>query len=205
MLKTEYDKHGQPMLPTQDQMAEHLFEDEGLPFITIRNNGLVFFQPDMTFVRWLKDYAQDRMIMEIGCGTGHLLHLLRAAGHNLLCGIEPQWDYMAQAEIDVQHDRNILQVMPWDVTRAANFIRTVTGARSGHVRGCILLFCRPCHSNFVEEAIDCASPGTEIMYITKPENLERYCDLGTYEELATNLPYTGKCKDGEVVQVFIKP
>lgn len=204
-LPKEYDEHGNPMRPSLGQMAEHLFEDEGLPFLTFRNSGLVFFQPDMEFIRWLKEYAGQRIILEIGCGTGHVLHMLRAAGHSLLCGVEPQWDYMAQAETDIRNRDSILQVLPWDVERAADFIRTVSGAKAGHVQGCLLLFCRPCHSDFVEEAIDCAAPGTEVMYITKPENLERYCDLGRYEHLAKSIEYRGTCKDGEVVQVFTKP
>ena len=34
---------------------------------------MVFFQPTNEFVQWLKEYAGDRVVVEIGCGDGLLI------------------------------------------------------------------------------------------------------------------------------------
>lgn len=187
-----------------DEMAEYLFEKVGdglLPLLN--NNGLVFFKPDMTFIDWIIKQAGGRMIMEVGSGTAHVLHLITARGHNRIIGIEPCWD--VTSSIARNPAGEMMHILPYDVTRARKMIEAITAAKTKEVVGTLLLICRPAHTGYTEEAIDYAAPGTVVMYITKKNNLDEYDDLGKYTHLGEIVKHEGTSADNEVVVVFTKP
>lgn len=188
----------------QRRMQELVFEemadgDEVLRMLF--NRGIVFFEPSSTFVRWIGEYAAGRMIVEIGSGTAHVLHLLRSFGYTKVMGIEPAWDPVEFTRSG-QDMTNPLHVIPWTVEKARKMITDLTS--SERVKA-MLLICRPCHGTYVEEAIDAAASGTTIMYITKPENIEKYQDCGKYQHLLEEVPHEGTSTDGEKVYVLTKP
>lgn len=158
-----------------------------------------FFKPDFTFVKWLAAYAGDRMIIDVGSGQGHLLRMLKRVGVKVM-GLEPEFDYVGYMNFKIHRNRgdfNPNEVLPWTVQRASKLIQGMGG-------NVLLVFARPCHSTFVEDAIDNLLPGQEALYITIPENLDRYNDLGEYKDKAMLLNHQGTSEDEEVVYSVIK-
>lgn len=153
----------------------------------------VFFQPDFEFVHWLTDYADGRMIMDVGCGQGHLLNMLDRTGAKKI-GIEPFFDLATCLKAQSFSGRLMEpnRILPWTVERAENLIQ-------GSKENILLVFARPCHSHFVEKGLDIMIEGQEALYITLPENLNLYDDLGKYRSQAVLLEHKGSSKDGEVV------
>lgn len=158
----------------------------------------VFFKPSIGFCDWLTKYADGRMILDVGCGQGHLIDMLKRAGAKVM-GLEPQFDPMKHmaATLFRGRDWNPNEILPWTVKRAENFIQ-----QSGD--NLLLVFARPSHSGFVEEGLDVMVSGQEALYITVPENLDKYNDLGEYRDQAVLLQHGGTSEDNEVVYSVTK-
>lgn len=57
--------------------------------------GHIFFDPDKEMIQWLiDDIIKDRMVFDIGCGSGEVLFRLSEAGHTKLIGVDPFTDHM---------------------------------------------------------------------------------------------------------------
>lgn len=182
---------------------EILFEDiEEGTLRMFRNRGLTFFEPSMKFVRWIAAYANDRLIIEVGCGTAHVLHLLQASGYNKIMGFEPEWDVTVGTIDRLESGLGTMHILPYRTQEniAQNLLKACSKGDKA-----ILLACRPCHGDFVEVAVDALESGTEVMYITKPENIEKYSDLGRYQHLLQEVEHEGSSTDDEKVYVFRKP
>lgn len=145
--------------------------------------GIRFFEPDEEMLQWLRDYIGDRLVIDVGCGDGEILEELGLKG----LGVDPYFN---------GNSINLLQkgihVLPYRVQDCKKFIQGI-GDKG------IMLFCRPCHSNFVEDAISLAPEGMESLYITVPENITKYNDLGKYHNLKKLLHHKGSSNDNEVV------
>jgi SAM-dependent methyltransferase len=159
----------------------------------------VFFKPSPDRVDWLVKYAGKRMILDIGCGTGHLIRLINDRGGKAW-GIDPFYNYEAQTRLDMMKGRNMIQVVPRPVETCAIFFRQLTPENT------LVVFARPCHSKFVENAIDLMPIGMEALYITVPENIPLFNDLGAYQEYAEDITNNveGMSKDNEVFYSLIK-
>ena len=68
----------------------------------------------------------------------------------------------------------------------------------------MLVFARPCHSDFVEVGIRNMPEGMEALYITVPENLDLYNDLGRFEDSAKLVEHDGASEDDEVIYSVIR-
>lgn len=134
-------------------------------------------------VEWLRAYIGKRLPVDVGCGDGHLLQLLNKGG----VGIDPNF----KGDRRFLLDRSI-HILEQPVQLVGSFLRPF-GAKG------IMIFARPCHSDFVEEGIDIAPAGMEILYITKPENVDYYNDLGVYHDSKVLLQHEGKAKEKEIV------
>ena len=152
-----------------------------------------FFQPDMEFVKWIIEYANDRMIIDVGCGNLHLLKLIQEAGYRKIVGIDPMFEPMDYIKYCLRNSLDRIQVLPNRVTDS--ICKSVIGAKAD-----LLILCvRPCHSDFVEETIELKHPGAEVLYITVPENLIEYRDLGAFHDIAVKVEHRGASEDMEVV------
>lgn len=115
-----------------------------------------FFQPNKKFLDWVVKLAGPRPIIDCGCGEGQVTRALLERGANVL-GI----DILASGE-----DTDV--AVPCDATTFQFPQRA------------IVLFCRPCHSDWVERAIDRAKQRADvILYVGLDRNLEY--DLGKYK------------------------
>lgn len=154
----------------------------------------LFFKPDLIFVKWLIAYAGDRMIIDVGAGQGHLVRLIKRMGGKAI-GLEPNINYteVIKKRMLRHGDYDVNEILPFTVERAAKLINDIGGEKA------MLVFARPCHSDFVEEGIDLMPEGMEALYITVPENLNKYDDLGAYTDYAEFVEHKGVSEDDEVV------
>lgn len=154
----------------------------------------IFFRPDKKFIKWLINYANGRVICDVGCGTAYLINDIADNGGKVM-GIEPFWtveDNLAMVQRRMRKGLNMINILPKDVEDCGDFIK-------GMGDKALMIFCRPCHNGFVENALALRSEGTEALYITVPVNFDKYDDLGVYKSSAVEIPHEGWSVDGEKV------
>lgn len=160
-------------------------------------NGLhanLFFQPDDEMIQWLVNYANGRTIVDVGCGSGWLLKKLYDAGAKCI-GIEPMWDIemiSCWRENNRKEGRDNIHVLPMSVQHCGSIL-------NGLKDKALILFCRPCHSDFTEKGIELMNDESEALYITVHENLQKYDDLGSYRYSAVPVKHEGSSYDNEIV------
>lgn len=144
--------------------------------------SIPFFQPLSAFIPWLKAYAGDRPVYDVGCGTGHLLKMMWAANIKAM-GIDLYADFIKDREVR-------LRSMMGDA-RQVRVLREHPG---------LVLFCRPSHDGWVAETI-CRNlhHESEVLYVSKPGN--QFVDLVDFE--LEELPAPGL--DIELVWKVKKP
>lgn len=122
----------------------------------------VFFQPDDAFLPWLKAYAGDRPVFDVGCGTGHFLKRMWAADIKAM-GIDLYADQIEDREVR-------LRTLMGDACEVG-VLRQHPG---------LVLFCRPNHTGWVATTVARnVHPDSEVLYISKPGN--HYVDLPDFE------------------------
>lgn len=146
-----------------------------------------FFEPDEELLKSLVEYANGRIILDIGCGTGKLAVELKELGAKVMC-FEP---FLSDEARELLTNHNIMAIEDY-AQRWPKLLNDIGN------KG-LLLFARPCHYNFVVECLDLKSKDTEALYITVPENLELYNDLGNYEQTAKRVTLEGSSNDKEVI------
>jgi hypothetical protein len=146
---------------------------------------VTFFHPDAAMLKWLKEYAGNRLIIDVGCGTGHITRALFKLGAKVV-GLDPFYS--------TEHYEHLLgcHILPWKIEDHPVFYK-------GQGNKVLLLFARPCHSDFVANTLDDKDDDTEALYITVPKNLIIYNDLGAHKNRAVLVNHEGTSKDDEVV------
>lgn len=176
----------------------------GMDVGTLFDDSDIFFRPNPKMVRWLKERANGRLILDIGSGQGHLVTMLKREGARAM-GFEPninkqewiKWRYTHRYKGE---DIDVNEVMEYRIqdTFTKRFIESLGKDQV------MLVFARPCHSDFVEVGIRNMPEGMEALYITVPENLDLYNDLGRFEDGAELLVHDGASEDSEVVYSVIR-
>jgi hypothetical protein len=160
-----------------------------------KNYALEFFQPDRDFIQWIKNYAGNRMIIDVGCGGGRLLQRLIDFAGAKAYGIDPFFD--TESLVYFNWDRMLANKNMIHVFK--NRIEEMGSLFQGQGNNVLLLFARPCHSRFVETTIKMKDKETEVLYITIPDNLTRYNDLGKYSKKKVLLQHEGRSVENEEV------
>lgn len=174
----------------------YLDDDFGMPRagqLSSLLGGNVFFKPNTEMAKWLIKYAGDRIIVDIGCGPKFpLLQQLASNGFTKSCGIDPHLDQTEMMKYRIQHDMDMgFHLLPGEGQRWADMYQD--GEKM------LLLFCRPCHSDFVEACLKLKGPNVEALYITIPDNIKKYNDLGIFDERKVLVEHKGTSADKEVV------
>jgi hypothetical protein len=158
------------------------------------SKSIEFFQPDDQFINWIVEYAAGRLMVDIGCGSGlTTMRIADAGGH--ICGIDPYFDLDIYAKMNkerIMAQKEMLQILPMKIQQCPELIRN----KGNKI---LMLFFRPCHSTFVMEALDMKDPETEALYITKPENMFIYNDLGAHDDRAVKIEHRGWSVEHEEV------
>lgn len=152
-----------------------------------------FFQPNQEMLSWLKNYANGRLIIDVGCGTGHVIRELHKLKTKVI-GIDPYIDLLNFTQENMRLGLGLINVMP----------REAQKCDLAKMPNCLLLFCRPCHSNFVEETLKIMHPTSEALYITVGKNWDLYDDLGEFKDIAKPIKHQGTSLEKEKVWSIIK-
>lgn len=153
-----------------------------------------FFKPNEIFIEWLVGYANNRMIIDVGSGPGIVTASLLDAGARV-CGLEPFADMRNLSDMNMKRmiaGKEVLHVFNRRIEQMPDLF-------VGRGNKVLLLFARPCHSYFVSNALDMKDANTEALYITVPQNLTRYNDLGEFQDKAVLLNHEGYSEDNEQV------
>lgn len=150
--------------------------------------GIRFFEPDEKLVESIVKYANGRVIFDVGFGSGDLMIELKKKGARV-SGIELFHDLEVAMKL---LDNGVGSILWGDVKRHSKLISCL-GEKG------LLLFARPCHSDFVEYCLDVKDPNTEALYITIPENLDLYDDLGDHKNRAKQIFLEGTSLDNEII------
>lgn len=154
--------------------------------------GLRFFEPDTKMIQWFRDYIGERVPIDVGCGEGDLLIELKKGG----VGIDPLSDVCLDKRMELLM-RHKIHFLEQRIEDSGSLI-------GGLGNRAIMIFARPCHSDFVVKGINLAPNGMEVLYITKPENIEEYNDLGRYDSMKRLIKHKGRGNDNEVVYSIMK-
>lgn len=152
----------------------------------------LFFKPNSDFVKWLIAYANGRIIIDIGCGERfQLIQQMHANGYTKTVGIDPA---ISMQELELQRIKHGFglgyHILPGTGQRWKDMFQ---------MKNALMLFVRPCHSNFVEECLDLKGDDVEVLYITVPDNIDRYDDLGAWRNKAKLIQHEGTSADKEIV------
>lgn len=140
----------------------------------------IFFKPTDMFITWLVEYANDRLIIDVGSGSGHLLNMIKPH-YKRLIGIEPMFDYEAYVTLCMNYNKERIHMHPAPLSDSKGIIRGI------EEKG-LLVCARPSHNGMVREAIEIMHPDQELLYITKPINLKLYDDMGGFRNYANKIP-----------------
>lgn len=162
---------------------------------TITNNlDLMFFRPDNNFIKWLVEYANGRIIVDVGCGTGWITQSIVNEGGKAI-GIDSRFNNEDGIKINIRrlkYQQNTINFISDKIENQSKLLQAL-GSKG------LIIFCRPSHGNFVENCIKIKHKDTEVLYITIPENLEKYNDLGIFKSKAIKITHSGTSVDNEVV------
>lgn len=124
-----------------------------------RFTSSTFFQPTKKFADWMVRRLGDGILIDAGCGNGHAMRCLRARGARVI-GVDINADYSADTSLPICMD-------------AATF---------KYPEGCTVLIARPCHGDWVVNAIERARRNAgEILYVGLAKNVDD--DLGDHAQM----------------------
>lgn len=156
--------------------------------------GIEFFKPDRKFVEWIYKYAGDRMIIDAGCGEYFpLTQKLVDVGANVVVAIDKYiaYEFSVDFRLSINDPFKSIHILEQDILSLSALY---TGGKE-----VLMIFARPCHSDFVARVLDIKGKNTEVLYITVPENIRKYNDLEHHEADAVLLEHEGFSVDNEVV------
>ena len=145
-----------------------------------------FFVPDATFVKWLVGYANGRLIVDCGAGSGYLSALIVKHGGQAIA-IEPFWTL--ERNMFWKKNHIDFHVFVQNSEDEKSIIRDLPAEKT------LVVFARPCHNGFVERTIKRLPDGVEALYISHKDNT--LIDLG--DIAYTKLQHEGTSKDNEFV------
>ena len=111
-----------------------------------------FITPTTKLAKWISSLARDLPIIEVGTGTGKLLHLL-AKVHSKVIGCDPYF-------MPMEHYSGFMP-LPADQVK---FIRNMPS---------LIVATRPDHSGWVGEIPDYMNDDSKLLYIGLSDNIDR--------------------------------
>jgi len=162
----------------------------------------VQFRPDLKLVKWLKDYANGRIIIDVGCGQGHLVNMVKMTGAKVI-GIEPKFNHQEWVKWRGLYRHNdalpdINEILPRKIEDCKKLIN---GMGASNV---LMVFARPNDGEFVDVAIRNMAKDMEALLITTPENIKKYNVLGEYVLKAEPIEHEGQSEGNEVMLLIKK-
>jgi len=115
-----------------------------------------FIEPKDDFIDWLIEYAKDRMIIDVGCGNGHVTRAINAKGGKAI-GVDPFMTDACKMSAPSAFYQHKIEHTPF---------RNLPGHQV------LYLLARPCHGHFTELTLAYAQPQSEVLYVGLHKNVE---------------------------------
>lgn len=131
---------------------------------------MIFFRPTKAWISWLISYANNRIIVDIGCGDGELLKQLRQSGYSNLIGVDLFIGDKLRSDL-IGSGCHLLEMN----TITDNLLASMFDGNSDKA---LFLFCCPCQGGVVEFTLPNLPAGSEVLYVGKLENLDT--DVSNY-------------------------
>jgi hypothetical protein len=131
-----------------------------------------FFEPSDEWLDWAAAYAGGRMVFDVGCGEGHVVRALRERRVPAI-GVDPMWEWAPD-------NRDLVSAI---IPAFAEHCRLLQKWENG-----LVLFCRPCHGGFVDAAVRLLHASSEVLYISRPSNVNVDIDLDDFLAEAVECP-----------------
>ena len=178
-----------------DEESSGLFDSE-TPTLKTFDDFRVDFRPDLRLVKWLVKYADNRLIVHVGSGQGHLVTMLRQAnnwlGRNAI-GIEPNINKEEWLKWRISRDganADINEILDGRVEDYEQMLKDMGKDRI------LLLIARPKVNDFVSSTFNLMPNGMELLYIDTDEPF--------FVNDFTVLTHEGISEDNELIYSIIK-
>lgn len=157
-----------------------------------------FFIPDIKLIKSLIKYANDRLIVDVGCGVNaDLLYDFAANGYQKLLGVDIFLDYRKTypkfRSIDCHP-----HLLSGSIQENQKLLSALNNAPTSNKP--LVLLCRPCHHSELIDATIELFDRCEVLYIGLEKNIAM--DLEGYEYERLDLP--GNSAENEVILKIIR-
>ena len=133
-----------------------------------------FFEPPKKFFDWLVAYAGNRIVFDVGSGEGHIVRELRDRKVKVV-GVEPRW------LCDDLYDPMLSSCILPQMAEECSLLRTTKNS--------LVMFCRPCHSGFVDRTLRLLPSSSEALYISPLHNLGVDFPLEEFKHEQLQIPH----------------
>lgn len=178
-----------------DEDSSGLFGSE-TPTLKTFDDFRVDFKPDLKLVKWLVKYADNRLIVHVGSGQGHLVTMLRQANNWLdrnAIGIEPNINKQEWLKWRISRDGANADVNEILDGRIEDYEKLLTDMGKDRV---LLVIARPKIKDFVSTTFNLMPKGMELLYIDTAEPF--------FVNEFTKLTHEGVSEDSELIYSVIK-
>lgn len=148
-------------------LIEESHPDVNLPNLRAFDSFRVGFKPSLEMCEWLRDYANDRLIIHVDSGQGHLIKMLKMVKAKVV-GIEPNIDHEQWIKIRMLRDGGMIDVNEVITRPFEDNIKFLEGIGQ---KG-ILVFTNPKANGNLKIALDKLMGKMEILLITKEYKFE---------------------------------
>lgn len=137
------------MIDTQEVLQKYINSHKRLPELEINIPTFsVFFDPKSGFVHWMREFCQDKTVVDCGCGRGQTTAVLRHSGLNVVA-------------ID-------LNGADCPLIKDIHFMDAVFFPYSPNY---VAMMCRPCRGEWIHATIVKAiESGAKFVYVGKEEH-----------------------------------
>ncbi len=166
--KKSKDKEATVRINTIASAKRTLIEPDDFGVGNFFKNIKVDFKPSLDLAKWIVDYAQNRLIIHVGAGQGHLVRMLKMRQGKAI-GIEPNLNKMAWIEQRINNDRgsvnfDVNEMLEGEVEDYKSLISSL-----GKNNQAILVIARPKVKDFVKSTLSIMPSGMELLYATTDE------------------------------------
>lgn len=134
-----------------------------------------FFEPSDEYLDWFEGFVQKKLVVDVGCGEGHVVAALQARG-------------VACIGIDLFPSQEGTNIITGDATKILPSLSS---------KMMLPVFFRPCHGQFIQNVVSAAHEVSPWLYVGLRKNVEG--DLHGYHTKELNAPVG---LEGEVTILF---
>ncbi len=199
-FKKNADKENASRVNTITSALRETIDFGGFGVANTFSNCDLRFKPDLKLTQWLVNYANGRLMIDVGSGQGHLVRMLKMKSAKAI-GIEPNLDHEWWVRWRMTRDganTDVNEILAQTIQDTKKLIQDI-----GKDRG-MLIFARPKARDFVEVGIENMPEGMEALFITTENEFKAFNYLGKFKDKAVLLSHEGNSEDDEVIYRIVR-